>query len=115
MSRGKPVDRKIIDELIRRIVKVAAPDKLILFGSGARGEMGPNSDLDILVITAGPVHRGRLTEDIYMKLIGIGQAVDVVVVTPEDVERYRDNPYLVIEPALRDGRVIYERAAPAAG
>ncbi len=45
--------------------------------------------------------------DIYMNLIGVGQAVDVVVVTPEDVERYRDCPALIIKPALREGKVVY--------
>ena len=42
-----------------------------------------------------------------MNLIRVGQAVDVVVVTPEDVERYRDCPALIIEPALREGEVVY--------
>jgi hypothetical protein len=46
-------------------------------------------------------------EDIYMNLIGVGQAVDAVVVTPEDVERYGDCPALIIEPALREGKVVY--------
>jgi hypothetical protein len=43
--------------------------------------------------------------------MGVDQAVDVVVATPEDLERYRDTPGLVFAPALRDGKVIYERAA----
>jgi hypothetical protein len=69
--------------------------------------MGPNSDADLLVIKSGDYHRGRLTEAIYMSLIGVGQAVDVIVVTPEDVERYRESHALVIAPALRTGREIY--------
>jgi uncharacterized protein len=48
-----------------------------------------------------------LTDAIYRSLIGVGQAVDVVVVTPEDVDRYRDARALVIAPALREGRVVY--------
>ena len=68
---------------------------------------GPDSDLDLLVIKPGRYHRGRLTEEIYLSLIGVGQAVDVVVVTPEDVDRYRDALGLVIAPALREGRVVY--------
>jgi hypothetical protein len=55
----------------------------------------------------GTYHRGRLTEEIYVSLIGVGRAVDLVVVTPEDVDRYRESPALVIAPALREGRVIY--------
>lgn len=97
---------KGLDEIIRRVVEVAQPEKIILFGSAARGEMGPNSDVDLLVIKSG-VHRRRLTQAIYVNLFGVGQAVDVVVVTPEDVERYKDSFALVIEPALREGKVVY--------
>lgn len=101
------VSQEVLNEIIRRIIEVAQPEKIILFGSAVRGEMGPNSDLDLLVIKAGVSHRGRLTEAIYMNLIGVGQAVDVIVVTPEDVERYRNIFGLVIEPALKEGRIIY--------
>ncbi len=97
--------QKVLDEIIRRIVEVAQPEK-IMFGSAVRGEMGPNSDVDLLVVKSG-VHRRRLSQDIYMNLFGVGQAVDVVVVTPEDIERYKDSFALVIEPALREGKVIY--------
>lgn len=79
----------------------------MLFGSAGRGEAGPHSDLDLLVVKGGDYHRGRLTEEIYMGLFGIGQAVDVVVVTPEDVERYGNTSALVIAPALREGKVVY--------
>jgi len=92
---------------VRRIVEVARPEKIILFGSGARGGMGPDSDVDLLVIKSGRFHRGRLTEKIYMNLFGSEEAVDVVVVTPEEVERHRDTPYHVIFPALKEGRVLY--------
>jgi len=95
-----------LKEIIRRIVEVARPEKIILFGSAARGEMGPNSDVDLLVVKSG-AHRRKLAGDIYMRLIGVGQAVDVVVITPEDIERYRSSPALVIEPALREGKVVY--------
>lgn len=98
-----------LDEIIQRIAEVAEPERVILFGSAARGDMGPNSDLDLLVVKSGQYHRGRLTEEIYMHLFGVGQAVDVVVVTPEDIEGFRDALSLVIAPALREGKVVYER------
>lgn len=115
MPRGVHMDAQlsgsrtdaVLAEIVRRIVRVAAPQRIILFGSAARGEAGPDSDLDLLVIKSGQYHRGQLTEEIYISLIGAGRAVDVIVVTPEDVERYRDSPALVIAPALREGRIIY--------
>ena len=103
----KTLSQEILDEIIRRIVEVAKPEKIILFGSAARGEMGPNSDVDLLVIKRGSFHRGQLVEEIYMNLFGVGQAVDVIVATPEDVEQYRDSFPLVFYPALREGKVVY--------
>jgi predicted nucleotidyltransferase len=107
MQESRRVPKEVLDEIVRRIVKVAEPERIILFGSAARGTMGPNSDIDILIIKRGQFHRGHLTEAIYMNLIGVGQAVDVIVVTPEDVERYQNSHPLVIAPALREGKEIY--------
>ena len=56
MNGRRTVDQKTLDDIIRRIVEVAHPEKIILFGSAARGEMGPNSDVDLLVIKSG-AHR----------------------------------------------------------
>jgi predicted nucleotidyltransferase len=97
----------ILKEIVRRVVEVAEPEKIILFGSAARGKMGPNSDVDLLVVKRGKFNRSRLAGDIYMNLHGVGQAVDVIVVTPEDVERYRDTHCLIIKPALQEGREVY--------
>lgn len=105
------VDKKVLSEntlqeIIRRIVEVAQPEKIILFGSAARGEMGPNSDVDLLVVKSG-VHRRKLAMKIYRNLRGIGCAVDVVVVAPEDIERYGNCSALIIEPAIREGKVVH--------
>jgi uncharacterized protein len=105
-KKGKP-DPLILADVVKRVVEAAAPEKIILFGSAARGAMGPDSDLDLLVIKGGKFNRHRVTTAIYRNLSGaIG--VDAVVVTPEEVERYRDTHCLVICPALRDGKVVYE-------
>lgn len=99
MKDRRTLPQEKLDPIIRRIVEVAKPEKIILFGSAARGEMGPHSDVDLLVIKAG-ANRLDLTGQIYRNLHGVGEAVDVIVVTPEDVERYGDSHPLVIAPAL---------------
>ncbi len=100
------LDPRVLDDIVRRVVEVAAPERIILFGSAARGEMGPHSDVDLLVVVeTDDTH--RLTGDIYGNLFGVGAPVDVIVASPEHVERYRDTHALVIKPALREGRVIY--------
>jgi predicted nucleotidyltransferase len=103
--RKRTVKPSILRDIIRRIVEAAHPDKIILFGSAARGEMGLNSDVDLLVIKGGKFNRWRVTTAIYGHLSGADAPVDVVVVTPEEVERYRDTHCLVICPALKEGKV----------
>ncbi len=98
---------EILADVVRRIVEAADPEKIILFGSAAQGEMGLDSDLDLLVIKGGKFNKSRLSTGIYRHLSGSGAAVDVVVVTPEEVDRYGNSPYLVIYPALRQGKIVY--------
>ena len=104
---------EIIQEVVRRVVEVAEPESIILFGSAARGDMEFNSDLDLLVIKEGKYDQSLLVGDIYRNLHGLGHAVDVLIVTPEQVERYRNTHCLVIAPAMREGREVYHAGAPS--
>jgi predicted nucleotidyltransferase len=112
--RGRP-DARLLADIVRRVVRGAGPERIVLFGSAARGTMGPDSDIDLLVIKAGKFDYWRVMTRIYRQLRGDGAAVDVVLATPEDVERYRDTHCLVICPALREGKVIYDAQALPAG
>ena len=103
------LDRPTLDAIIRRVVETAQPEKIILFGSAAWDEMGPNSDVDLLIIKEG-ADALVLMARIYWKLHGVGAAVDALVVSPEDVERFKDGHALIIKPALRESRVVYEAA-----
>ena len=112
-KNGKP-DPAIVADIVQRIVAAADPEKIVLFGSAACGQMGPNSDYDILVIKGGKFNRRRITTAIYDQL-SCEAAVDAIVVTPEEVERYRDTHCLIICPALKEGKVVYESKARGAG
>lgn len=80
-----------------------------MFGSAAHGEMGPDSDIDLLVIKAGKFDWWQLTKAIDRHLRGKGAAVDVVVVTHGEVRLCGDSPYLVIHPALSEGKSCMAR------
>ncbi len=67
------MDSAVLDEIIRRIVEAVDPDQVILFGSAARDDMGPNSDVDLLVIKGGEDSRIATTR-IYQNLRGVGEA-----------------------------------------
>ncbi|MFO7903627.1 MAG: nucleotidyltransferase domain-containing protein [Planctomycetota bacterium] len=100
-------DPKLLDELVRRIVEAVHPLRIILFGSAARGEMGPNSDLDVLVVMPDGVHRRQTAQFIYRQLIGFGFASDILVATPTDLETHATNPGLIYKEVLNEGREIY--------
>jgi len=103
--------RKKIEEMVRRIVAGFDPEKIILFGSHARGDAGPDSDADLLVVMNVLGSKREKAMEIDMALFGIGMPKDVIVVTPEEVRKYGDIVGTIIYPALREGEVLYERAA----
>ena len=101
------IEQATLNDIVKRIVDVAEPERIILFGSAARGDFGRNSDVDLLIIKDGE-DALTLMSWIYGELQGVGAAVDALVVSSEDVERYKDSHSLIIKPALQDGVVIYE-------
>ena len=107
--KSDALEDSTLDDIIRRVVEVAEPERVILFGSVVRGEVNRHSDVDLLVVKDAPDLR-QLTARVYRKLYGVGTAVDIVMVTPQDVERYKDSHALIIKPALREGTVMYESA-----
>jgi uncharacterized protein len=98
---------EVLDEAVRRIVRIAKPERVILFGSAARGEMGPNSDVDLLVVKSGTYSAREVALQIRRGLRDLRQALDIVVATPEQLERYGDCFALVYYEALREGRELY--------
>ena len=110
MEKESVIDQKILDELVKRIVQAIGPRRILLFGSAARGDFGPNSDLDILVVMPDGVHRRHTAQKLYRTLAGLGVAKDIVVVTESDVLKHADNPSLVLRPALREGKELYSAA-----
>ena len=100
-----------ITEIVDRIVKLFNPQKIILFGSYARGTQTIHSDVDLLIIMPIPGSKRRQRVEIRVALNGIGIAKDIIVVTPEEAELYKDQIGTIIQPALKEGKVLYERAA----
>jgi predicted nucleotidyltransferase len=101
----------IIARMVQRIVEQFNPDKVILFGSRAWGTPRPDSDADLLVIMPVSGSRRKLAARIDLALAGAGLPKDIVLVTPEEVERYGNTIGTVLYPALQRGKVLYERSA----
>jgi predicted nucleotidyltransferase len=98
-----------IDRLVKRIVKKFHPDKIILFGSQARGDARPDSDIDLLVVmpVARNVRETRL--EISLALPDLPVPVDVIVTTPENFAWRKDIVGTIEWPATREGKVLYAR------
>ncbi len=99
----------LIADIVRRIVEAAQPEKIILFGSRARGGGQSESDFDVLVIKQSNQPRYCRDAPLYTALAGLNVPVDVLVYTPEEVREWSAVPLAFITTAIREGRVLYER------
>jgi len=104
------MDENLIAEIVRRIVQTAQPEKIIVFGSRARGDARPDSDLDVLVIQDSNEPRYRRSVPLYVALAEVPAEVEVMVYTPEEVEEWSQVPQAFVTTALREGITVYERS-----
>ncbi len=102
------VDANLMSEIVRRIVRTAAPDKVILFGSRARGDARPDSDIDLLVIARSTKPRYRRAAPLYGALSDILAPMDILVYSPEEVEEWSQVRQAFVTTAIREGKVLYE-------
>ena len=103
--------QKKIDEMVRRIVERFHPEQVILFGSYARGQAGPDSDVDLLVVMPVSGSKRKIAVEIDLAVAGMGLPKDIIVVTPEEMARTKNIIGTIVYPAVREGRVMYDRAA----
>ncbi|HCC78707.1 MAG: hypothetical protein A2X25_14780 [Chloroflexi bacterium GWB2_49_20] len=100
--------KTVLADVTRRIVEVASPQRIVLFGSAINGKMGLDSDLDFLVIMRGPVHRRHLAQQIYRNLHGVSLPVDIIVATEDDIVNSSRKTGSILQPAMTEGKVIYD-------
>lgn len=110
MAKATTVDERLLDEAVRRIVKAVQPRRIVLFGSAARGQMGPNSDIDLLIVVRNGTHRRHTAQALYRKLMGVGFAMELVVATESDLRDFANEPSFVYGDALREGKELYRAA-----
>jgi len=99
-----------LPEITRRIVRTSNPDKIILFGSYARGSFDTDSDMDLLIVVPNVEHTRQESLRVRRALRGLLVPVDIVIATPEQINRLGNVAGLVYHSALSEGKVLYERA-----
>ena len=97
--------------IVQEIVRVAQPERVILFGSRSRGDANDASDYDLLVVVSHVLNERQISRHIYRALLDrkIGVAVDAIVVNAEMLNQYQASPYLIYRQALAEGTLVYER------
>ncbi len=100
---------ELIATMTDRIVRDFDPLRIILFGSHARGDAQPDSDIDLLVILAEAPNKRQAAIEIRRALRDLPVSKDIIVTTPDEIARRGDLIGPVLRPALREGKVLYER------
>jgi predicted nucleotidyltransferase len=104
-----PVTQPPIDHIVRKIAEAFHPRRIVLFGSRARGDARPDSDLDLLIeVESNLPPRARAVQVDAL----FGQRMwpmDIMVYTPEEVQKHRQNRNSLVSAAEREGKVLYER------
>lgn len=103
------ISEKILQEAARRLAEGFHPQKIILFGSQARGNADEHSDVDLLVVSPFQGSRRALMVAMDRALRGLGFARDILLLTPDEFDRDRNIPGTVARPAWKEGKVLYER------
>jgi len=99
-----------LEKAIKIIVQVAKPDKIILFGSHAKGDDRSESDYDLLVLKRGVKKQRSLTQKIYLSFKDVGAPIDVIVADLDKYEQLKTDPYLIYSEVDKNGRMVYEKS-----
>lgn len=109
-QRGPGVSEETLGEVVKRILGVCQPDRVILFGSAASGQMTPDSDIDLLVLDRDVTDARAQALAIRRVLMGLPYPFDVIVMSRDRFEETRGVIGGIAWPADHHGRVIYEAA-----
>lgn len=103
------VDQGRLQSAVRKIAETFDPDRIILFGSQARGQADERSDVDLLVVTSLKGTRRGMMVAMDRALRGSGFARDIVILTPAEFERDKEIPGTIARPAWKEGKTLYVR------
>ncbi len=105
------IDQALVSEIVKRVLAVARPQRIILFGSAAAGQMTQDSDIDLLVLESAPQDPRGESVRIRQAVRGLGYPFDIIVMATERFEESKETIGGIAYPAHKYGRTIYEEAA----
>ena len=100
-----------LPEVVERVVERFDPLRIVLFGSLARGETNRDSDIDLLVVFEHVEweNKRELEVDVRVALAEVPVPIDVIVTDPDEISRRGHLVGPILRPALREGKILYER------
>jgi predicted nucleotidyltransferase len=104
------VDETLLSEIVRRVLRVARPERIILFGSAATGQMTKDSDIDLLIVEQAPKNRHEESVAIADAIGDVAFPVDVKIIASERFEATKNIIGGIAYPAHKYGRVLYAAA-----
>lgn len=102
------INNEKISEIVNKIVLFYAPDKIILFGSYAKGFANEDSDLDLIIIKKTDIPKQKRGKEIRKYLFGSLVPMDLKIYTPDEFSNEMINPYSFICSAIKDSKILYE-------
>lgn len=101
------------EKMTRRLVERFRPQRIVLFGSHAKGTARSSSDIDLLIIAPSDEPRWQRVVPVYRALAGLGIPKDIVWWTPEEIAEWRGVKSHFINTVLGEGKVLYENPSSA--
>jgi predicted nucleotidyltransferase len=100
---------ELLDQAVARLREAAQPERIVLFGSRARGDSRPDSDFDLLVIADSDEPRYRRSAPLYRILADLPAEIELAVYTSEEAHEWSAVPQAFVTTAMREGKVLYEK------
>jgi predicted nucleotidyltransferase len=99
--------KESLNAIVQKIIDSVNPIKIILFGSASREDDSQGSDYDMLVIMPEGTHRRNTSKILYKEIAESGVPVDIIVATPNDIEKHKNNIGLIYRSILVEGKELY--------
>lgn len=104
-------ERELYEEIVRRVLLVTEPEKVVIFGSRARGDHRRDSDIDVLIIGESSQPRHVRSRPLYRAMASLPVEVDIMMYTPREAEEWSGVRQALVTRAAREGLLVYEKAA----
>lgn len=103
------INQQDIERVAKRLGMAANADQVILFGSYAKGEAREESDVDLMIIAESDLPRFKRSRDLYKLFRPYPFGMDLLVYTPQEIEKGKRSPASFVSSVLREGKILYVR------